>query len=501
MKKNKIVIATMFMMLIFVTSCQEDYLDRFPTGSVSESSVFLTVDNARAALNGIHRFMYVRMNPPNRQDGFGQGSINLNLDFLGDDMVMSTTGNGWYVSEYRWLGHRTENFNLCDFPYRFYYRIITNANLIINSIDAAEGSDSDRSEVKAQALAYRAFSYYMLVQLYGERYSAGVTNSQLGVPIILDTELEGQPRATVEEVYTQINADIDEAITLFGSATTRINKSHINIDVAKGIRAWVALTQGLWSKALQNAQEARAGYSLMSHAQYTAGFNDYTNPEWIWGSHQIQDQQAFFASYFAYISHNFSSTYIRTNPQRINNLLYDAIPSTDIRLANFALTGLTASELPTPGSLSVTYQNRKFTAADNGLSIGDVPHMRAAEMILIEAEANAHMGQDAAAAAALFELNSARDDNYTLSANTGQALMDEILLYRRLEMWGEGRRFLDLKRLNLPLDRKDPNNGGIHNPTLTQGLVSVPVGDIRWQFLIPLGELNTNDAMVQNPQQ
>lgn len=500
MKKIKYLFIYPLMLFIATTSCKDDFLDRFPTGSVSEASVFLTTDNARAALNGIHRFMYIRMNPPNRQDGFGQGSMNINMDILGDDMIHTSTGLGWYITEYRWLSHRTENFNLCDFPYRFYYRIIANANLIINNIDGAAGSVEGRNEIKGQALAYRAFCYHMLVQLYGERYVAGVNNDQLGVPLILTTELEGQPRKTVEEVYTQINSDLDNAITLLGSALPRLNKSHIDISVARGLKARVAMTQGLWSDAITYAQAARNGYILMTDAEYTDGFNDYTNQEWMWGSHQIQDQQGFFASFFAYVSHNFSSTSIRTNPMRINNFLYDAIPTSDIRLENFALAGLTAEEKPTAGSVSVTYQNRKFTAESTGLSIGDVPLMRASEMILIEAEANAHLSQDTDAADALFELNTVRDDNYTLSPNTGQALLDEILLYRRLELWGEGFRFLDLKRLNLPLTRTHIADGGLHNPTLTQGLVSVPAGDMRWQFLFPLSELNVNKAIEQNPQ-
>ena len=501
MKKFKITIMSALLLFISTTACQDDYLDRFPTGSVSESSVFLTTDNAMAALNGIHRFMYIRMNPPNRQDGFGQGSININMDVLGEDYPMHSTGLGWYITEYRWLGHRTENFNLCDFPYRFYYRIIANANLIINNIDGASGPDADRNEIKAQALAYRAFSYFMLVQVYGERYVAGASNDQLGVPLILTVELEGQPRNTVEEVYTQINSDLDAAITLFGSASPRLNASHIDLSVAHGIKARISMVQGLWNNAITHAQAARADFVLMSQTEYQNGFNNYENSEWIWGSHQIQDQQGFFASYFAYISHNFSSTSIRTNPPKINNLLFDAFPSSDVRTLNFDVNGLDVSELPTSGSVSTPYQSRKYTAAASGLSIGDVPLMRAAEMYLIEAEANAHLGQDGPAADALFALNSARDDDYTLSASTGQALLDEILLYRRLELWGEGFRFLDLKRLNLPLQRTHTADGGLHNPTLTQGLVSVPAGDIRWQFLIPLSELNVNDQIVQNPQQ
>jgi hypothetical protein len=132
---------------------------------------------------------------------------------------------------------------------------------------------------------------------------------------------------------------------------------------------------------------------------------------------------------------------------------------------------------------------------NTALSIGDVPLMRAAEMLLIEAEANAKNAQEASARQALFTLAKQRDPNYVLSTKSGQALIDEIMTHRRVELWGEGFRFYDLKRLNQPLDRTGAN----HNASLV-GLTDVPAGDIRWQFLIPQSELNnTNGVVVQNP--
>jgi hypothetical protein len=121
--------------------------------------------------------------------------------------------------------------------------------------------------------------------------------------------------------------------------------------------------------------------------------------------------------------------------------------------------------------------------------------MRSAEMYLIEAEARARQGgQDAAARTALFNLNSLRDPNYVLSANSGQALIDEIMFYRRVELWGEGFRFTDLKRLNLPLNRN-----GIPNHLVALAVIfDVPVGDDKWQWLFPQDELNANPSIVQN---
>src|SRR5690625_6936794 len=83
------------------------------------------------------------------------------------------------------------------------------------------------------------------------------------------------------------------------------------------------------------------------------------------------------------------------------------------------------------------------------------------------------MGDDGRAAQVLYELVSARDDQYTLSSNTGDDLLEEIYLNRRLELWGEGFRFFDLKRLNLPLDRTGAN----HNPTAAYNFLEVEAGD------------------------
>ena len=74
---------------------------------------------------------------------------------------------------------------------------------------------------KARRLAYSAWAHFQMVQLWGKRYDAATKpNTQLGVPLLTTNILEGQPRATVEEVYTQINKDLDEALTLLSRLFT-----------------------------------------------------------------------------------------------------------------------------------------------------------------------------------------------------------------------------------------------------------------------------------------
>ena len=483
--------------LLMNFSCAEDYLDTIPTDAVSGSSVFTTTQNAMVALNGIHRMLLLRFDS---QGQAAEGGVMIMRDVMGEDVVMTTRGNGWYVSTSSWQNHILQTSGDARFIWRYYYRVIGNANMILAGINDAEGPQAEKDEITGQALAYRAWAHFNLVQMFAERYDAAGGNSQLGVPIVLEPITEGGARNTVEEVYTQVNTDLDAAIALLDES--RNAKSHLNINVAKGIKARVAATQGDFGLAATLANEAREGYSLMSQTALYDGFNNTDNVEWIWGSRQVDDQQTFFASFFAYMSLNFSSTNIRGNPKAINSTLYDMIPDTDARKglwdANASDPDLRdpfIDEMTLSSFAKINYMNRKFLAQGNASSVGDVPYMRAAEMILLEAESLARSGNDSEAADVLFELVSARDDAYTKSTNTGEALIDEIMIQRRIELWGEGFRFYDLKRLNLPLDRTGAN----HVESVINGKYTEPAGTNSWQWQIPIDELNANENMIQNP--
>tara|TARA_R110002049_G_scaffold305803_1_gene503290 strand:- start:453 stop:902 length:450 start_codon:yes stop_codon:yes gene_type:complete len=77
----------------------------------------------------------------------------------------------------------------------------------------------------------------------------------------------------------------------------------------------------------------------------------------------------------------------------------------------------------------------------------DYIYMRIAELHLLKAESLAKLGQDAAARTALSEVLSQRvPDTSYLNSLSGTALQDEIYLQTRIELWGEGKTYLALKR-------------------------------------------------------
>lgn len=488
-KSNYIKLLFLVIAVVVLGSCSDDFLEKKPTEFVDTEGATKTTANLMTLLNGIHRSLYIRYE--GNQDENGLGSLMQQVDIAGDDVVFPVT-NGWYLQVYNWAAFTNENSPDIRFQFRTYYRIIRNANTIINAADAAIGTDADRKIVKGQALLYRAFCHYQLVQLFGKRYVSGVTNSQLGVPVVLTVGSEGAARATVEEVYAQINKDLDEANVLL-VGYSKLNNSHLDLKVSQGLKARVALTQGNWSVAAEYANKARTGKTLMSMADYAAGFNDYNNKEWMWGSHVNEVQTDYFGNFGAYMSRNYNSTVIRSCPKAINSKLYDMIPLTDVRSTIFDKTGKhTALALPS-NYAKFPYTSQKFLSVSTGDSRCDIPYMRVAEMYLIEAEAKARLG-NADAATVLFDFEKSRNPLYTLSTNTGQALIDEILLQRRIELWGEGFRFYDLKRTNAPLDRTGAN----HDSGIVNGVMNVLPSDKRWQWLIPKAEINANPLMVQN---
>ena len=494
MKKNYVIYLSLVFALLF-SSCEEAYLDTTPTASIDAGSAYATTKNASAAINGIYRSFIVRY--LSSQGHSGHPAMMIILDKMGEDLIIGTTAgtNGWHANETRWVAHRSDVNTMAQFPWELYYRIIGNANIGIANIDKAVGPAADRNTLKGEALALRAFGYFNLVQLYGKRYDATAKpNTQLGVPLVLEPTTEGKPRNTVEEVYTQINKDLADAAALL--TTSRLNKSHINLSVVKGVQARVALVQQDWANAAKFAAEARAGYVPMTATQYQDGFQDISNSEWMWGFDHLEDQSEFFGAYHSYISCNYNSTVIRTYPNVINNLLYAQIPTTDIRSKMWVETPTATNSVIPPGGVRPKWLNQKFRlpGTPSTSAQGDVPYMRAAEMYLIEAEARARLNDAAGASQVLFDLVKTRDASYVRSTRTGVALINEILLQRRIELWGEGHRFFDLKRTNAALNRNGTN--AIASVAL---IFDVAPGDVRWEFLVPRREINANPAIVQNP--
>ena len=82
-----------------------------------------------------------------------------------------------------------------------------------------------------------------------------------------------------------------------------------------------------------------------------------------------------------------------------------------------------------------------------------VPIMRVEEMYFIEAEAAAHQSADRGKQLVESFMTTYRDPEYTCNVSSTDDVVEEIVFQKRVELWGEGQTFFDIKRLNYSVTR------------------------------------------------
>ena len=149
----------------------------------------------------------------------------------------------------------------------------------------------------------------------------------------------------------------------------------------------------------------------------------------------------------------------------------------------------------TPSSMQFGAAVKMWSNGNNGV-YGDskYPWMRATEMLLTEAEAAYMAGDQADAANLLTQLNSMRIPGYV--APSGEALLEDIRLCRRIELWGEGQSWLDFKRWNLPAEKREFIDGDVTSGNCPASYASsiLPTAANGWRLTIPQAESDFNSA-------
>lgn len=162
-----------------------------------------------------------------------------NLQLYGGEMILLglDADDGFYGAEMQTLGARIYDVSTTDSKvagfWKTCYEGIARANLLLASIDRpTDIKDDDRAVIRGEALFLRAYYYFLLVSNFG------------GVPLVLEP-LEGDrisiPRAPLEQLYTQILSDMEEAETLVLSASKVGFGGRINKSAVRGVLARVNL--------------------------------------------------------------------------------------------------------------------------------------------------------------------------------------------------------------------------------------------------------------------
>lgn len=267
-----------------------------------------------------------------------------------------------------------------------------------------------------------------------------------------------------------------------------------------------------YPEAERYASMAKADYEPLTSAEWlntSTGFNSLDNPSWMMGAKAVQENDVVQTGIINWTSFMASETWYGYAAASafpcIDSGLYGRISDTDFRKLSFVA--------PEDSELSgqEPYVNADFIGAipayaslkfrpgfgnPDDFTIGSstaFPVMRVEEMWLIEAEAAARQSYQRGKAL-IEEFMAYRDENYECPAATQEELVDEVLLQKRIELWGEGQTYFDVKRLNMSVIR---GYQGTNFPTAARFNTE---GRPAWMNLVfPRSEMQNNTALVNNP--
>ncbi|RZK75624.1 MAG: RagB/SusD family nutrient uptake outer membrane protein [Pedobacter sp.] len=305
-------------------------------------------------------------------------------------------------------------------------------NKVIQEVlESTEGTEATKKSLHAEALAGRAWVNFMMVNFYGKPYNAATSGTDLGFPLILKADINGQDfkRATVQEMYDQIILDLNTAIPnlLNDGVAHRIRMSKAG---AQGILAKVYMFMGRHSEALPLLNESLAN---VAKSTLGTGLVNY-NTAWPGFPTVVNDVENVYVK-------NMTNIHISANTR----LLYFT-PATaalfkpsDTRVTRMQATATFPNGLVLSKRINTTTCN-----------IG----VRVPELYLLRAEVKARLEDINGAKADLELLRSNRmpaaDVPVPATATTGKMpMLNYVLEERTRELALQGARWFDMRRLSV----------------------------------------------------
>lgn len=508
MKFTKYLGAVLFAGML--SACGDDYLEPIESAIITPGELEQTAkDNPEkvlgAQLDGVYGLLNstsgVASDDINSHMSVGLPGIQMLSNNMSNDISLSMDGDPWHFDKQ--LEYYGEQYVRAGWPWRVFYTVISAANEIIPTAEVATNSLAGRG-ILGQVLALRAFSYFNLAQFYQDTY---VTSKKKPCVILRLSKNENSitTRATVEQVYAQIEKDLLRAIELL-EGWTRESKAQIDQSVAQAMLSRVYLTMHKWSKAIELAQAARAAYPLMNaNVALDYNYQDVTNSEVMWGVDITSSTTMIYASFQSWMcAQGYGYGGQVGAIQLIDAKLYNTIADNCVHKRLFVAPGET---YPCDGWDIPAYGNLKFKLKGAEEWLGDNIYMRSAEMYLTEAEALVRLGRAEEAYNVLIQLMANRlydhDGDGKISWEISRATIEVVQNLRRVELWGEGHSYFDHRRWQFDMDRgyegsNENRTAWPMQPGYTKGFV--PWYHYSWRFQLPLKEYQENTDLHPDSQ-
>ena len=496
MKKYILIAAVSLLGLI---SCSKDKLNPVPSNAVSDTQIFSSVSSAQTALNGGIKWIgYYLTNT--------LGTIM--SEVMGEDALM-TNGNygidtyNWNLYSYTYSQVAESDpwwFGYSNYIWTYDYKGVDAANNIIAYCTNLP-DESGKENLLGQAYALRGFMLLRLARMFSPAYSINPDAASIILRTTpADAAVEHQGRASLKDTYEQALKDLDYGRQHCSDASN----DYFTPKSCALFMARAYLEMEDYTNAKKYAEEAASntfdGSNLMSQDEWKAGFKS-PNGEWL--------------MYYAFNAT--TSNYYASIPSfyYLANACYsaDANGKANINDTEYLDTEKEADYFDDPlyGYSTVRWTKRFRDSFEDGdcrklfpfyffeedgwftskfshrslVGDADFPLARIAEAYLIEAEARAKSSGDAKSV--LNALQTAR------GATPTDASLENIYKERRKELYGEGFRLHDIKRLHQPLDRtQDPEHWA--------SVKSLPADSPRFMLPIPEVEMLYNKALTNADQ-
>lgn len=508
--------------LMLPTSCIEE---TFPTNAATADQIATSSKATEAMLWAMPAFFnnFATISDSRHWD-WGYGSIMHARDVMTQDLVVVSTGYDWYSSwaENSYMG---ENYIYGQFIWNYYWKFVQTSNNLISVVNPEEATEEQLGYLGA-GHAFRALAYLDMAQMYeflpndaiSGVNAAGNKVDSLTVPIVregmTEEEARNNPRVSRSEMAEFILEDLTKAeeYIVFLQESSKVIP---HLDAVYGLYARYYMWLGDYENAKLYARKAIDNSSVQPMSEsaclsLTNGFN--TLDAWMWGSQtQSEDDvvKTGITNWASWMCPEATFGYSAAGAtSMIDASLYNKISDTDFRKKMFkapagsALDGATQYIYPAfANAYFPEYTSVKFRPGSGNIDDYTVgastafPIMRVEEMYLIEAEAAAHLNDAEGQALINSFMSNYRDPEYS-TAVVGDSLINEIVLQKRIELWGEGLTFYDVKRLNMSVRRGYPGTN------FGEAKCFNTIGRPAWMNIcIVQTEKNNNAALVgyENP--
>ena len=481
MKYSKYIILAVMALLFH--SCDDEFLNPLPDSAIVVDTFFASDSDVLSGIVGIYDA--IQGTNENTETNITRANRGLQFEYMLSEMrtdnTRTATLEGTKADFHR---YRVDPNNIqSEDMYQSMYEVIFRANNVLNFIDVADAGN--QASYSAEAKFLRAFAYFKLVRLFGD---VPLVTSVVGPS---DTDLTFT-RVAVDQVYTQIVADLQEAVNNLDNTY----KSRASKAAAQGLLAKVYLTQPNpdYAGAKQLCEAIVTSGEFALEADFNDVFYDELNGEIIFAVQyelgNSLESQSFSSEFTATVRQGREDGHNMVNDNLIAVFSSLGGNRTETSFWNTGTWTEVAKFLPEGSDITTTPPTYGSSPRDAG---NDVIVLRYADVLLMHAEAIMAGGASTNDGAAISSYMAVReragfdpvDDRPTTL--TKNALLDE----RRVELAFENQRFYDLLRF------------GVADPVLSAHAAEMGYSSYNARQLllpIPAREINLSGGLLsQNP--